>query len=125
MINLAFLKSKFFLCVVVFLIFIGFTYRVYDIGYYNAVYKLSAEAIEAKGVHDTEIKQIEDTFAKLEREYLEDKAQYKKYFDLKYKSAIRQVNSYVKDNGFTDCSIGTNGVQRVNDLLKGTTSENK
>lgn len=125
MISLVGLKAKLLVAAGVLLVFIGFTYKVYDTGYNNAVTRLSAQAIEAKLKHDEEIKALEDQFADMERQYLEDEIKNRKEFERKYNNALESVSGYVEDNGFTECNIGTNGVQRVNDILKGSTTKDK
>lgn len=104
--------------------FIAYTYKVYEAGYTIAISESSLEAFEAERIHKENIDRLEAEFSEKEREYLEQKVKDKKEFDYKYNSAMEKVNSYVKDNGYTDCNIGTDGVRRINDLLRGKASSN-
>ncbi len=125
MFSLAFLKSRAFIVLICFVVFIGFTYKVYDVGYDTAVGKLSAKAVEAQYKHDTAVAKIEADFAKMEREFLKEEAIDRARFERDYKGTLGDITDYVEANNYTDCSIGTVGVQRVNDLLKGGTTDNK
>lgn len=125
MFSLSFLKSKFFFATIVFLVFVAFTYKVYDKGYMSAVAIYTEKALDAKEKHDKEIAKLQGKFDEQEAEFLRQKAINQKEFEIKYKSAMEAVNDYIESNDFSDCSIGPNGVQRVNDILKGTTSKDK
>lgn len=125
MINLSFIKSRFFIAVVMFFVFVAFTYRVYNMGYDSAVTKLSLVSFEAKIAHDEKVDKLEKAFAEQERLYLLEEAKTKKEFEQKYKTTVKVVTKYVKDNNYSDCNIGADGVQRVNDLLGGAPTEDK
>lgn len=125
MFGLSFIKSRAFIGIIVILAFMAFTYKVYDVGYDAAISEASLEAYEAERKHNEEVDKLEKYFAEVEREYLEREAKNKKEFKKKYDSAIKRVSGYVKDNGYSNCNIGSDGVREVNDLLRGETSSNK
>lgn len=125
MINLAFFKSKLFLTLVFILVFSAYSYKVYDFGYDIAVDKVSLEAFQKQEDYRKELSKMERAFNRLERDYLEQKEINRIETEKKTRVVREEIKVYVKDNNLGSCSIGTNGVQRVNDLLKGNTSTSK
>jgi len=100
-------------------------YFVYDYGYDKAVKDLSLEALVAEQEYAREVMELQEELYDVEKAYLDLEAEKEIVYVTKYRKVKEKVDSYVESNGLGDCNIGYDGVQHVNDLLKGSSSESE
>lgn len=103
----------------------GLTTLSYKSGYDKAKEEARTAMIESEDKARVELTTIQNTLYATEKEYLDFEPEEKIVYEVKYKEVIKKVNTYVKDSNLAKCTIGSDGVQHVNELLKGSISKSE